>query len=372
MSRPKIAALEYIRGIAMLGVIGIHTGAYSLSNPEVNIHLFAWFEIFTRFSVPIFFFVSAFGLFLNLDLFAPFNYRGFMYRRYRSVIIPYIVWSLLYMLYDTLITGNFAIWSFASVFACFFYGIASYHLYFLVILIWFYILMPLWIAMLKKILLYPKFSLSSLLLFQILFNYYSCYILNVHIANYFLAQAIDLRLNYWVAHYIFTFMFGAFCAAKYDAFKQWITQRTKWIYWFFFTTLAGMFSFYYYLLYNVHYTPEEAVNTAHQLSPIGVLYTLAACLFWFSVFDGDLPSPIKKFLASLGRHSYLVYLLHPFTMYFLANYYHSHAIVMTSFFTILFYLSTVLISLIASSFIKTLGQRVPGVSLLLQGQSLKA
>jgi surface polysaccharide O-acyltransferase-like enzyme len=59
----RIAAIEHIRGLAMLGVIGIHTGAWSLSNPAVNIHLFALFEIVSRFSVPIFFFITAFGLF---------------------------------------------------------------------------------------------------------------------------------------------------------------------------------------------------------------------------------------------------------------------------------------------------------------------
>ena len=38
---PRIASIEYIRGLAMLGVIGIHTGAWSLSNSQVNMHLFA-------------------------------------------------------------------------------------------------------------------------------------------------------------------------------------------------------------------------------------------------------------------------------------------------------------------------------------------
>ena len=58
MQKQRIPAIEYIRGISMLGVIGIHTGSQYLSNPASNIHLVAMFEIFTRFSVPIFFFIS--------------------------------------------------------------------------------------------------------------------------------------------------------------------------------------------------------------------------------------------------------------------------------------------------------------------------
>lgn len=53
--KPRLAAIEYIRGISMMGVIGIHVGSQYLSNTTANIHLVALFETATRFSVPIFF-----------------------------------------------------------------------------------------------------------------------------------------------------------------------------------------------------------------------------------------------------------------------------------------------------------------------------
>ena len=57
--KPRLPAIEYIRGISMMGVIGIHVGSQYIGNPVSNVHLTALFEIFTRFSVPIFFFISA-------------------------------------------------------------------------------------------------------------------------------------------------------------------------------------------------------------------------------------------------------------------------------------------------------------------------
>ena len=75
--KPRLAAIEYIRGISMMGVIGIHIGSQYIMNPSANIHLVALFETFTRFSVPIFFFISAFGLFYNLNINAPFNFISF-------------------------------------------------------------------------------------------------------------------------------------------------------------------------------------------------------------------------------------------------------------------------------------------------------
>ena len=59
MKKPRLAAIEYIRGISMMGVIGIHVGSQYLENPSANLHLVALFDVFTRFSVPIFFFISA-------------------------------------------------------------------------------------------------------------------------------------------------------------------------------------------------------------------------------------------------------------------------------------------------------------------------
>ena len=57
--KQRLSAIEYIRGISMLGVIGIHVGSQYLMNPAANIHLVAVFETVTRFAVPIFFFISA-------------------------------------------------------------------------------------------------------------------------------------------------------------------------------------------------------------------------------------------------------------------------------------------------------------------------
>ena len=92
ISKPRLAAIEYIRGISMLGVVGIHTGSQYLANPAANMHLVALFEVATRFSVPIFFFISAFGMFYNMDMAQPFDYRSYLRRRIRTALVPYVVW----------------------------------------------------------------------------------------------------------------------------------------------------------------------------------------------------------------------------------------------------------------------------------------
>lgn len=92
----------------MLGVIGIHVGSFALSNPQANTQLIGLLEILSRFTVPAFFFLSAFGLFYHTSSFEAFSYKDFLWRRSRVVLFPYVAWSLLYILYAGATVGNFA------------------------------------------------------------------------------------------------------------------------------------------------------------------------------------------------------------------------------------------------------------------------
>jgi surface polysaccharide O-acyltransferase-like enzyme len=371
MSQKKIMSIEYIRGISMLGVIGIHTGAYSLSNPKVNIHLFALLEIVTRFSVPIFFFVSAFGLFLTQDLTAKFNYSSFLAKRLRTVLLPYIVWSILYMIHYTLVSGDTMIWHPPLLYEYALFGLASYQLYFLVILLWFYALMPLWRPVVRYIINHPVRNLGILLLLQILFNYYSSFMLHANFSNHYINKLIYHRASYWLLHYVFIFLLGAVCAVKYSDFKIVIRRYQSSIANFFYFTLAGMLLFYYYLLYAASYTPEAAVNTDHQLSPIGILYTLSTTLFLFMLFSKDtLPQGIRTILSNLGKHSYVVYLVHPLVMYYLADALAGQNLLMTAPITITFYLLTASISLAFAIFIEKISIFIPIINVLLAGSKL--
>ncbi|MBP2642813.1 MAG: acyltransferase 3 [Firmicutes bacterium] len=308
-------AIQYIRGLAMLGVIGIHVGAYSLDSPSANIHLFAILDIFTRFSVPIFFFLSAFGLFLNHDLYSGFSYITFIKRRFHAVAIPYFVWSFLYLVrYYSSVN-----WSPSALLETFIFGLACYHLYFLVILLWFYLLMPVWRWLLRHIVATPLPALFILLIFQIFFNYYSSYMLHYQPQNHIVALLLQYRLNYVVLHYIFIFLFGAICALRFSDFTAFIKKYRSQINIFFFASLAALLANYYWLLYIRGLTPVDASGIVHQLNPLGVIYTLAACLFFYAQFETISSKIIASLLNTLGHYSYTVYLLHPFVLAFLTG-----------------------------------------------------
>ena len=341
----RIPSIEYIRGLAMLGVVGIHTGSELLSNPQANIHLFALLEIVSRFSVPIFFFVSAFSLFRQYPLDVPFDAGRFYKRRFVRVLFPYLIGSVLYMLHYSYLTGDWSIWYPILVYQFFGFGMASYQLYFLVILLWFYLLMPLWRPLTRRILQRPVFWLGLLFAGQIAFNYYSSYKLRPNSGLFYLDLLIQYRMSWWLAHYLFLFLFGAVFAVRYQEVMEWLRQRRRQVGLFFSLALAALLTQYYYLLLIRHYSLEQAVNTVHQLSPCGMLYTLAACLYLMLRFEEPLSPWIQNMLKTAGQYSYGIFWIHTLLIHYFYQGLSALGWSMTVPVTIAFYLSTVLSSI---------------------------
>ena len=357
VQKPYLPSIKYIRGVSMLGVVAIHVGAQYLTNPTPNLHLVTLLEIVSRFSVPIFFFISAFGLFYKIDLNAPFSYGKFLRRRFKAVLLPYIFWSALYIIHDNYFYGT-GIPSPEYAAQILFFGLAKYQLYFLVILIWFYLFMPIWIGILRTMT--PE-KFLAICIAQITFNWFSSY--NMELASYTAALPDDSllklflmwRLNYLVLHYVFIFLLGGFFGVHSQEFFKWLSARKSFICVIFFSTLI-IHVIYFYRLVNVkNYDVLSAINTAHQLSPTGFFYTIAASVFLFMLFQCyRFARPIQALLNYLGDNSYLVYLLHPLAITYLSKWLAESGRLMTAPNTIIFFVATVLMSLIASSILKSI------------------
>ncbi len=368
--KPRLAAIEYIRGISMMGVIGIHIGSQYIMNPAANIHLVALFETFTRFSVPIFFFISAFGLFYNLNLHAPFNFLEFTKRRLKTVLIPYLAWSLFYLYHDGLLYGvGFPDPS--HLLSILFFGNAKYQLYFMVILLWFYLLMPLWIAMVRRLTI-PR--LGWLLALQIAFDYWSSFSTSFNLYVYglpddsFLKPFLLYRLNYWVLHYFFIFLLGGYLSVHSAKFMDFMKNHLRGLSCFFFFTLGGLMTYYYEKIYFDGYTALEAINTAHQLCPWGVLYTVAASLFFFAIFTYQTyPQPIRSLLHILGKHSYFAYLAHPLIITYIGLWLQNSGHLMTAPVVICFYWAVLILSILAAIACRKISESLPIINKLTIG-----
>ncbi|ERJ95543.1 acyltransferase [Selenomonas sp. oral taxon 892 str. F0426] len=368
--RGRVSAVEAIRGISMMGVIGIHIGAEYLANPTPNIHLVALFDIGTRFSVPIFFFISAFGLFYGQSPSAPFSYRDFLVRRGRAVVLPYLVWSFFYILHDAWHYGM-GIPPLSSIASMLFFGNAKYQLYFMVILIWFYLLMPLWRILLARMTL-PL--LAGILLVQVAFDYWSSFNTAFNLYVYGLPEGTLLRallfyrLNYWVVHYIFIFLLGGYIALHFDAFRAWMERTTGRLYALGIVSLAALLAWYYKLILVDGYTPLQGIFTAHQLSPLGILYTIGATLALFAFFTHlGTNTLLGRAFQLLGKHSYFIYLAHPVAITYLLMVIYGRGYVLTAPIALTMYAATLALTLLGAVVVRKIGEQIPIVNELTIG-----
>lgn len=334
--------IDNLRGICMLGVIGIHIGSLALA-PN-NFTLYLLLEILSRYSVPSFFFISGYGLACTdkgLLSGSRLNYIDFMKKRLRGAGLPYLSWSLFYMLYFWLILPpGFVSWNPLHVAYVLFFGLGCYHLYFMVILLWFYASYPLW-RQLLRIIIHKSipFMLVLLLIFQLAFNWWTTHPgLNTAGWSVIAKNFFDYRLNYLPLHYLLIFMSGGLAAGYWEKFIALLRRYSAMVCMIFAASMAWDVQSCYEAVTVKGYTLIDLANTYHQLSPQGLCYTVGSLLFFCLALDwlerkaqseGSLAKPFYKAISILSAYSMLIYFVHPLLLDWLSSAYNHFGIIMT-------------------------------------------
>lgn len=334
--------IDNLRGICMLGVIGIHIGSLALA-PN-NFTLYLLLEILSRYSVPSFFFISGYGLACTdkgLLSGSRLNYIDFMKKRLRGAGLPYLSWSLFYMLYFWLILPpGFVSWNPLHVAYVLFFGLGCYHLYFMVILLWFYASYPLW-RQLLRIIIHKSipFMLVLLFIFQLAFNWWTTHPgLNTAGWSVIAKNFFDYRLNYLPLHYLLIFMTGGLAACYWEKFIALLRRYSAMVCMIFAASMAWDVQSCYEAVTVKGYTLIDLANTYHQLSPQGLCYTVGSLLFFCLALDwlerkaqseGSLAKPFYKAISILSAYSMLIYFVHPLLLDWLSSAYNHFGIIMT-------------------------------------------
>ena len=334
--------IDNLRGICMLGVIGIHIGSLALA-PN-NFTLYLLLEILSRYSVPSFFFISGYGLACTdkgLLSGSRLNYIDFMKKRLRGAGLPYLSWSLFYMLYFWLILPpGFVSWNPLHVAYVLFFGLGCYHLYFMVILLWFYASYPLWRRLLRIIIHQSiPFMLVLLFIFQLAFNWWTTHPgLNTAGWSVLAKNFFDYRLNYLPLHYLLIFISGGLAACYWEKFIALLRRYSAMVCIIFAASVAWDVQSCYEAVTVKGYTLIDLANTYHQLSPQGLCYTVGSLLFFCLALDwlerkaqseGSLAKPFYKAISILSAYSMLIYFVHPLLLDWLSSAYNHFGIIMT-------------------------------------------
>lgn len=373
--------IDNLRGICMLGVIGIHIGSLALA-PN-NFTLYLLLEILSRYSVPSFFFISGYGLACTdkgLLSGSRLNYIDFMKKRLRGAGLPYISWSLFYMLYFWLILPpGFVSWNPLHVAYVLFFGLGCYHLYFMVILLWFYASYPLWRRLLRKIIHQNiPFMLVLLFIFQLTFNWWTTHPgLNTAGWSVLAKNFFDYRLNYLPLHYLLIFISGGLAACYWEKFIVLLRRYSAMVCIIFAASVAWDVQSCYEAVTVKGYTLIDLANTYHQLSPQGLCYTVGSLLFFCLVLDwlerkaqanGSLTNLLHKAISILSAYSMLIYFVHPLLLDWLSSAYNHFGIIMTVKKVALSYVLLVLGSLALSILLTKIFAKCSTAKLLFTGK----
>ncbi|MBQ8069650.1 MAG: acyltransferase family protein [Bacteroidales bacterium] len=206
--KERIASLDYMRAFACLMVILTHSNEpfYMGADGMVDIashHNLVWISILDGFSrmatVPIFFLISSY---LLLPLKVP--SEKFFKRRFERVVVPFLVWLVIYMLFEYIPKGNVGRGFFDILFN---FPESGGHMWFIYALLGMYLFMPVLSPWLETVSKKGEEAFLGIWLFTTLFSYFNLFKPELYGESYWNAFGMFCNFSGYIgymvlAHYI--------------------------------------------------------------------------------------------------------------------------------------------------------------------------
>ncbi len=293
----KLLNISILRAIATILVVLIHVTATALVAIK-NINYFLIIDIISSISkcaVYTFIFISAFLLsskYKNKRI----DYFKFQKRRLSKVLIPYIIWSTIY--YIMFVYKGF--YSFDVIFYLknLLLGNHLYHLYFIIIIIQFYLLFPLFIKFIHRF--------NSSILFIVLF------IINA----LFSISTIPYKDRIFI-NYILIFYLGLYAGNNINTFHKQIDKYKNQII-VLFVAMVSIYSYVQYILYfkNIYFSYVIANISFILLGIIGAIF-----YYLVSKYISEKTKTIRGILYNISLGSFYIYLSHPLILLLVNSYF---------------------------------------------------
>jgi len=299
MTTKRMKELDFLRVIGALAVIGIHvTSGYikSLQIAYVGNQL-------TRFAVPMFIILSGFALYYSEIGKKDERYFPFLKKRLSKVMIPYILWTIIYMLYSyrhnlsAILESDF----YNVLIKNLLKGTTTAHLYFVVIIFQLYLIYPIikkWmVGKSDKILLGVSFLIT--LYFQT----------GIYVRRWdFTIIPTQFMRNYYLLFptWIFFFVFGMYFAKNHKKWREKLSDKLLII------SIVWIMSFI--LLY---WESKWANSFGSSMRPTVTLYAITSLLFFYviGIKLNKVEGYFDKFIKFFASQSFVVYLSHILIMY---------------------------------------------------------
>ncbi|MNO67471.1 putative poly-beta-1,6-N-acetyl-D-glucosamine export protein [compost metagenome] len=328
MKKAKLEEIEILRGIAFLAVVLQHIIAGIFYQPGLSpltLNVATTLLGLIRFAVPLFVFITGVVLFYNYD--AKVNYKDFLLKRFKQVIVPYLIWTVFYYAWVGFLSGVEATSTqdqLLDIIQLAFTGKAAYHLWFMVMIIPFYLLFPFFKLLISK---NRKWSINLAVIAAVfVINLFLVYSLSKGMLTNdnpnlgFIFNYLDRNFLFWV----FYFILGGFVGLYYDHWK--IFVRKTWVRVFSLLLLGiCMYDICFKIVrINNGVTDNPYLFSANVTAPLKPLMMITILLLLLLVFVlaekiAASRSYSANLLRSFGKYSFGAYLIHVFVLKIVNN-----------------------------------------------------
>lgn len=272
----RYANFDYLRGSAILAVVTIHvTASTAIENHTISIIM----NQVARFGVPVFIFLSGWGLTVSKSYSHSDDYFDFLKKRLSKLLPAYVLWNLIYLLFRYFFQGEMI--PFGEAMQGLLRGTNFPHLYFVPLIILFYIAYPFLLKLGEND--------WGLLLSGILTTFSLVITWGVSIEGF--------TRNHNPLNWLFYFVFGIWVAKKGEQLKAQLNHSLVLL--LLFVTLAN-------IIFEPLELTEELVLTQTRLSI--VLYAVMVILL--AIISPETNNYLTASLNAFSKHSYQIYLSH--------------------------------------------------------------
>lgn len=214
--KPYVQAMDLVRAVTIVSVVAVHSTWYTANGQNwVSSGAILSLLHFTRES-----FMALTGFVLTYSLFGKkLQWKSVWIKRYKLVLFPYMIWSAAYMLMFS---------SFAGVGAFLLMygknlldGGAWFQLYYLLITMQFYLILPLFLALMRVAKRHPWWVLGAALVFQLALMTYDQYGIGPH------PGGLNVYVGEEVWTYTLFFVMGGVGALHWPAVRGWLATHFR-------------------------------------------------------------------------------------------------------------------------------------------------
>lgn len=288
----KIKEIDYLRGLATVLVLLIHITSSAIAYPSDSLvyKIIGSFNCSLTFAVPAFLFISALVMTYQVKNKKNINWFVFIGKRLVKVISALVLWSFVYLI----LNGTLKNITLKSLLNCLLLGNASYHLYFIPLIIQLYLIFPFVWLIAKKL---SKIKVSTTLSFVLCLT--ASFILQYSFTTIFRLNIFKKFIYFAtiIFSYLLPISVGIWIGFNYNEIKNFSNKPFILI----LTMLTIVSGYKYVNLEFINYTYKDSL----LFSPI--YWTLAILtLTYFLRYVKNL-----KIINEISKKSFIIYLCHP-------------------------------------------------------------